>query len=106
MRLIVLLKFGPQSLPDHPDRQKRAAIQSMIEDFASSPQIGGQVHDIFLTLGPYDLAIYAEVRDAVAAEAFSLTLSRKLKAEHLALPALRGAEADDVFDVLQIWNGP
>jgi uncharacterized protein with GYD domain len=106
MRLIVLLKFGPQSLPDHPDRQRRAAIQAMIENFATSPQIGGQVHDIFLTMGPYDLVIYAEVRDPIAAEAFTLTLSRKLKAEHLALPALRGGEADDVFDVLEVWNGP
>jgi uncharacterized protein with GYD domain len=105
MRLIVLLKFGPQSMPDHPNREWRAQKQSMIEDLVSSPAIGGQLHDMFLTLGPYDLVLSAEVRDAVAAEAFSLTLSRKLRAEHLALPALRGADADDVFDVLDIWNG-
>src|SRR4051794_1174884 len=104
MRLIVLLRFGPESLPDHANRQTRASIQTKIEDLARSPEIGGQVHDVFLTMGPWDLVVYAEVRDPLAAEAFSLTLSRKLRAQHLALPALRGAEADGVFDVLEVRN--
>jgi uncharacterized protein with GYD domain len=106
MRLIVLLKLGPQSLPDRPTRRLRAEIRDKIEDLASSPQIGGQLHEMFWTLGPYDIALYAEVRDPVAAHAFSLTLSRKLKAEHLGLPALRDGEADPVFDVLELRNGP
>ena len=106
MRMIVLLRFGPQSMPDNPTRDWRAQKRAMIADLAESPEIGGELHDMFWTLGAYDVALYAEVRTPVAAHAFSLTLSRKLKAEHLALPALRDAEADPVFDVLQIRNGP
>ena len=106
MRMIVLLRFGPQSMPDNPARDWRAQKRAMIADLAESPEIGGELHDMFWTLGAYDVALYAEVRNPVAAHAFSLTLSRKLKADHLALPALRDAEADPVFDVLQIRNGP
>ena len=63
-----------------PDACLRAQIRDMVADLASSPQIGGQLREMFWTLGPYDIALYAEVRDPVAAHAFSLTLSRKLKA--------------------------
>ena len=106
MRMIVLLRFGPQTMPDHPTRDWRAQKRAMVAELAASPEIGGELHDMFWTLGAYDVALYAEVRNPVAAHAFSLTLSRKLKAEHLALPALRDAEADPVFDVLEIRNGP
>jgi uncharacterized protein with GYD domain len=106
MRLIVLLKLGPQSLPDRPTRNLRAQIRDMVDDLARSPQIGGQLQDMFWTLGPHDIVIVAEVRNPVAAQAFSLTLSRKLKAQHLGLPALRDGEADPVFDVLELRNGP
>ena len=46
------------------------------------------------------------MRDQVAAHAFSLTLSRKLKADVTAMSTLRDADVDPVFDFLEIRNGP
>ena len=78
----------------------------MFDDLAQSPQVGGDVRDVWWTLGLYDLVIEVQVRDQVAAHAFSLTLSRKLKADVTAMSTLRDADVDPVFDFLEIRNGP
>lgn len=106
IRLIILVRFGPQSMPDKPNRAWHAEKRAMFDDLAESPQVGGDVRDVWWTLGPYDLVIEVQVRDQVAAHAFSLTLSRKLKADVTAMSTLRDAEVDPVFDFLEIRNGP
>ena len=106
IRLMILVRFGPQSMPDKPNRAWHAEKRAMFDDLAESPQVGGDVRDVWWTLGPYDLVIEVQVRDQVAAHAFSLTLSRKLKADVTAMSTLRDAEVDPVFDFLEIRNGP
>jgi uncharacterized protein with GYD domain len=106
IRLMILVRFGPQSMPDKPNRAWHAQKRAMVDDLAESPQVGGEVLDVWWTLGPYDLVIEVQVRDQVAAHAFSLTLSRKLKAEVLAMSTLRDSDVDPVFDFLEIRNGP
>lgn len=93
-------------MPDHPNREWRAQKRAMIDDLAESEQIDGEVYDMWWTIGPHDLVLHVRVDDQVAAHAFSLTLSRKLKAEVVAMSALRDADVDPVFDVLYIRNGP
>jgi uncharacterized protein with GYD domain len=106
MRLILLVKFGVLSMPDKPNREWRAQKRAMIDDLAESEQIDGEVYDVWWTMGPHDLVIHARVGNQVAAHAFSLTLSRKLKAEVVGMSALRDNDVDPVFDVLYIRNGP
>jgi uncharacterized protein with GYD domain len=106
MRLIILVRFSPQSLPDKPNRAWHAQKRAMFDELAESPQVGGEVVDVWWTLGPFDLVIEVQVRDQVAAHAFSLTLSRKLKCDVTAMSTLRDADVDPVFDFLEIRNGP
>jgi uncharacterized protein with GYD domain len=106
IRLIILVRFGPQSMPDKPNRAWHAERRAMFDDLAESPQVGGEVRDVWWTLGPYDLVIEVQVRDQVAAHAFSLTLSRKLKADVTAMSTLRDADVGPVFDFLEVRNGP
>jgi uncharacterized protein with GYD domain len=106
IRLIILVRFGPQSMPDKPNRAWHAEKRAMFDDLAESTQVGGEVRDVWWTLGPYDLVIEVQVRDQVAAHAFSLTLSRKLKADVTAMSTLRDADVDPVFDFLEVRNGP
>ena len=106
MRLILLVKFGVLSMPDKPNREWRAQKRAMIDELAASEQINGQVYDVWWTFGPHDMVIHVRAGNQVAAHAFSLTLSRKLKAEVVGMSALRDADVDPVFDVLFIRNGP
>lgn len=106
VRLITLVRFGPQSMPDKPGRAWHAQKRAMIDELAEAPQVGGAVDEVWWTLGPYDLVIEVVVRDQLAAHAFSLTLSRKLKADVTAMSTLRDADVDPVFDFLEIRNGP
>ena len=106
MHLIILGNFGPQSMPDHPNRAWHDEKRAMLDDLVTDDLIRGRIHDVWWTAGQYDLVIHAEVRSAVGAHALSLTLSRKLKANNVALIAIPDAEVGPVFDVLEIRNGP
>jgi uncharacterized protein with GYD domain len=96
----------PVDARQKPNRAWHAEKRAMFDDLAQSPQVGGDVRDVWWTLGLYDLVIEVQVRDQVAAHAFSLTLSRKLKADVTAMSTLRDADVDPVFDFLEIRNGP
>jgi uncharacterized protein with GYD domain len=106
MRLIMLVRFSPQSMPDKPNRAWHAQKRAMFDDLAESPQVGGEVIDVWWTLGPFDLVLEVRVKDQIAAHAFSLTLSRKLKCDVTTMSTLRDNEVDPVFDFLEIRNGP
>ena len=105
MHLIILANFGPMSMPDKPGRRWHDQVRAMLDDVAESEFIGGEVHDVWWTAGAYDLVIHAEVRGPVAAHAFSLTLSRKLRANNVALIAVPDDDVGPTFDYLEVRNG-
>jgi uncharacterized protein with GYD domain len=106
LRLIVLVNLGPGAMPDKPDRAWHDQLRQKLDTFTASPAIGGELHDLWWTAGPYDMVLHVEVKDPTAANAFSLTLSRKLKSDAVTLLAIPDDAVGPVFDVLHIHNGP
>src|SRR4051812_46017286 len=106
MHIIILGTLGAHSMPDHPGRTWHREKRVMLEDLLAAPEIGGGPPGPWWGGGVPGLVLPAEGRDPVAPHALPLTLSRKLKAHCVMLTALVEPDMDDVFDFLEIRDGP
>jgi uncharacterized protein with GYD domain len=106
MHVILLINFGPPSMPDKPNRQWAQAKRDMLDTIAQHQAVGGQIHEVFWTAGSHDLVVHAQVRDQLAAHTFSLVVTRKLRAQTDFLSAVPHSDIGPVFDVLHATNGP
>jgi uncharacterized protein with GYD domain len=106
MTPIVLVNFTPDSMPEKPSADWHdQVLREEVERLASCQQVGGQLRDLWWTLGSYDVVIVIDVSDPVKLAAFSLTLSEKFHARTTSLPALTTDEMNLPVETCQIKDG-
>src|SRR4051812_12973373 len=106
MLRIVLLKLTVDSMVDKPGADWHRRIRRMLDDLASASEIGGELVDVFWTLGPYDAVIQVNLPSDQAATAFALTASRKLRAQTTTLTAMHDEDMDAAMAYVHRKNGP
>jgi uncharacterized protein with GYD domain len=106
MTSIVLVKLTPDSMPEKPSADWHdSVLRTQVEKLANCKEIGGQFRDLWWTLGPYDVVILVDVPDYQGLAAFSLTLSKKFRAQTTTLPALTTGEMASPMHTCEIKDG-
>lgn len=93
IRLTNLTKEGVEHIEDSAERTDR-----MVE---LAEQLGGEIEEVFMTLGPYDFVSIARFPDDEAYAEFTLRFSREGASETQTLKAIEEADYRAIIDSLQ-----
>src|SRR3954467_10183246 len=104
MHRIVLVKFTGDSMADSPGADWHRRVRDLLDGLASE-ELDGALIDVSWTLGSYDAVVRVDLPSEQATTAFSLTLSRKLRAHTTTLTALDDDEMDFPMDFAARKNG-
>jgi uncharacterized protein with GYD domain len=106
VKRIVLVKLTAASMSDKPGEDWHRIVESVVGELASSEELGGSLTDFSWTLGPYDAVIQVDLPSEEAAMGFSLTVSRKLRAETTTLTAVPESHMNSAMKFTNDQNGP
>lgn len=89
---ICLMNFtsdGVKSIKDHPKRREEAR--------KAAEGMGLKIHNVYLTLGPYDLTVILEAPNDEAAATFALASGMRGKISTLTMRAFTEGESDKLI---------
>lgn len=90
---IVLVNWTGQGVRDYQEAPKRAESAA-----ALARNLGGDVKDVYWTLGPYDLVVMADFPDDEAVTAFGLRVGALGNVRTTTLRAFNQAEMTSIID--------
>ena len=90
---VVLVNWTEQGVHDYQDAPKRAEAAASL-----ARNLGGDVKDVYWTLGPYDLVVLADFPDDEAVTAFGLRVGAMGNVRTTTLRAFNQAEMTSIID--------